>query len=181
MYPEYAEIKGKRYKIDTSYQTALKCFEVINDPNIYDIERTLAVVFLLFGFIPDDDNDVNLLLEKAKIYLECGEQPKTEEDRKKDMDFRQDWKYIVASFMSDYGVDLSKMDLHFWQFCTLLEGLTDKSILNRVRDIRNYDLSTITDEHFKEKIIKMQKELSLEPEQFTEEEQEEINEFESLF
>lgn len=179
MYPEYAEIKGKRYKIDTSYQTALKCFEVINDPNIYDIERTLAVVFLLFGFIPD--NDIDLFLDKAKKYLECGEQPKIDEDRKKDMDFNRDWKYIVASFMSDYVVDLSKTDLHFWQFCTLLEGLTDKSILNRVRDIRNYDLSTINDEHFKEKIMKLQKELSLDSEQFTEEEQEEIEEFESLF
>lgn len=179
MYPEYAEIKGKKYKIDTSYQTALRCFEINDDPDISDTERALAIVFLLFGFIPDENIDI--FLEKAIIYLECNEKVNEEELLKKDMDYKKDWKYIVASFMSDYGIDLSKENLHFWQFYTLIQGLTPKSILNRVRDIRNYDLSTIKDEKFKEKIIKAQQQLSLENNEYTKEEQEEIDEFENLF
>lgn len=177
IYPEYAEIKGKKYKIDTSYQTCLKCLEINDDPDISDYERALAIVFLLFGFIPDENLD--LFLEKAIIFLQCGEKPK--EDYEKDMDYKKDWKFIVASFMSDYGLDLSKSDLHFWQFFTLIQGLTEKSILNRVRDIRTYDLSEIKDEKFKDKMIKAKKELSLDEEEFTEEEQEEIDEFENLF
>lgn len=179
MYPEYAEIKGKRYKIDTSYQTSLKCLEVNDNPNISDTERALAIVFLLFGFIPDED--IDLFLEKAIIFLQCGEDPATNDDYIKDMDYKKDWKYIVASFMSDYAVDLSKTNMHFWQFYTLISGLTDKSVLNRVRDIRNYDLSDIKDEKFKEKIIKAKKRLSLDKQELTEEEQEKINEFENLF
>ena len=105
----------------------------------------------MFEFIPENDEDIALLLEKAKIYLECGESKENPEDIKKDMDYRKDWKYIVPSFESDYHIDLSKTDLHFWQFYYLLTGLTDKSMLSRVRDIRNYDLSTVNDEKFKEK------------------------------
>ena len=62
-----------------------------------------------------------------------------------------------------------------------LTGLTDKSMLSRVRDIRNYDLSTVNDEKFKEKMRLAKKEVALDDEEYTEEEQEEINEFESLF
>lgn len=179
MYPEYAEIKGKKYKLNTSYKVALRCFEVIDDSDIGETERATAIIYLLFGFIPKKDS--NLFLEKAKKFLECGEKVKEQEEQKRDMDFKQDWKYIIASFMSDYKVDLSKTDLHFWQFCALITGLTDNSILNRVRDIRNYDLSTIEDDKTKEKMRLAQKELALEKEELTEEEQEEINEFESLF
>lgn len=63
----------------------------------------------------------------------------------------------------------------------MLTGLTDKSMLSRVRDIRNYDLSTVNDEKFKEKMRLAKKEVALDDEEYTEEEQEEINEFESLF
>ena len=73
IFPEYAEINGKKYKINTGYKVALKCLDVINDSDITDLERALAVVFLLFGFIPENDEDIAFLLEKAKIYLECGE------------------------------------------------------------------------------------------------------------
>lgn len=181
IFPEYAEINGKKYKINTSYKVALKCLDVINDSDITDLERALAVVFLLFEFIPENDEDIALLLEKAKIYLECGESKENQEDIKKDMDYKKDWKYIVPSFESDYHIDLSKTDLHFWQFYYLLTGLTDKSMLSRVRDIRNYDLSTVNDEKFKEKMRLAKKEVALDDEEYTEEEQEEINEFESLF
>ena len=159
MYPEYAEINGKEYKIDTSYKTALKCFEVIDDATITDIERAWAVCYLLFDFIPKKELD--LFLEKAMLYLQCGESLEEQKSKKKDMDFIQDQKYINSSFMSDYHIDLSKTDLHFWQYIELIQGLTEDSSLNRVRNIRNYDLSEIKDEKTKNKIMEAQKELAL--------------------
>ena len=178
LYPEYAEIKCKKYKINTSFSVALKCLKINNDENISDFERALAIIYLLFGFIPDDD--IELFLEKAIKYLECGEKPKDIE-QEKDMDYEKDWKYIVASFMSDYSIDLSKVDLHFWQFYTLIQGLTEKSVLNRVRGIRSYDLSSIKDEKFKEKMKKAKKEVALDEEEYSDEELEQINEFNNLF
>ena len=54
-YPEYAEVKGKRYKINTDYRVALRCFEVIEYTSIRDQERALADVFLLFGEVPREE------------------------------------------------------------------------------------------------------------------------------
>ena len=159
MYPEYAEIDGKEYKIDTSFRTALKCFEVIEDETITDYERGLAVIYLLFDFIPK--KNLEKFLMKAKFFLECGREENKKSDGKIDMDFTQDKKYINASFMSDYHIDLSKEDLHFWQFIELIEGLSENTILNRIRELRNYDLSEIKDPKERSKVEKAQKEVSL--------------------
>ena len=49
MYPEYMEIDGKDYKINTDYRVALACFRAINDDEINDTERSLAIITLLLG------------------------------------------------------------------------------------------------------------------------------------
>ena len=49
-YPKYAKVNGKKYPINTSFRVALKCFEIINDSSISDLERTYAIVYKLFGF-----------------------------------------------------------------------------------------------------------------------------------
>lgn len=175
-YPEYAEIKGKKYKIDTNYKTALRCFEVVNDNKITDYERALAIVYLLFDFIPK--KNFNLFLEKAIIFLECNKQDKvTSKKIKKDFDFLKDYSLIVASFMSDFHINISIENLHFWYFIELIEGLKDDCILNKVRDIRNIDLSKVTDKETKDRLIEAKQFYSLEEKVATKEQQESADEF----
>lgn len=176
-YPEYVLVDGKKYKINTSFQTALQCFDIINDSSIGDHERALAVLYKLLGFIPTENTEEFFRL--AKKYLQCGETIEEQSDRIKDMDFRHDAKLIVASFMSDYQIDLSKADLHWWLYIDLIRGLTENTILNKVREIRNYDLSKIKDPKDREKIIRAKEAVAL-PIEHTKEEQEAIDEFEML-
>ena len=178
MYPEYATIDGKDYKINTDFNVALKCFEVIEDEEINDAERTLAVLFLLFGFIPE--NHLEEFLEKATLYLQCGTPKNNSSSNERDMDFNADRCYINASFMSDYKIDLSQTEMHYWMFVDLLKGLTEHSILSRIREIRNYDLSDIKDAKLRNKILKAKESVAL-PKKFTKEEQEAIDNFEKLF
>lgn len=159
MYPEYAVIDGKEYKIDTSFKTALKCFEIIDDRSITDYERALAIIYMLFDFIPQ--KNLELFLEKAKIFLQCGKKENDDIKENQDIDFVQDRKYINSSFMSDYHIDLSKEDLHFWQFIEYLEGLTENSSLNRIRNLRNYDLSEIKDDKERSKIAEAQSRVAI--------------------
>ena len=160
MFPEYAEINGKEYKLNTDYMTALECFEIAEDETITDQERSLAIIYLLFGLIPNENLD--LFLEKAVKFLQCGETDKEQNDKKRDMDFSQDKKYIIPSFKSDYGIDLDKEeDMHFWKYIYLIQGLTEYSALNRIRDLRNYDESKITDPKERDKIIKAKNQVML--------------------
>ncbi len=159
MFPEFALIEGEKFKINTDYKVALKCFDIIEDETITNQERALAVIYLLFGFIPE--HNINVFLEKAKYFLQCGETEEEQITKKKDMDFKQDEKYIYSSFMSDYHIDLYKSNMHFWEFIYLIQGLTENSSLNRVREIRNYDLSTIKDAKERKKMIEAKKQVAL--------------------
>lgn len=178
-YPKHVTIDGVKYPINTDFRVALKCFDIINDENISDTERTYAVVYKLFGLIPKDE-DMHIFVEKVEKYLGCGETQEQHKERKKDMDFEQDFKYLVASFMSDYHINLVESDMHWYQFINLIQGFTENSVMNRVRDLRNYDLSEVKDQKQRNKIIKAQESVTLKTE-LTQEEQEAIDEFESLF
>lgn len=177
-YPEYAEVKGKRYKINTDYRVALRCFDVIEDVDISDEERAIAIVYLLFGGIPMEH--IEDFLRIAGNYLRCGETEETQEAAEKDMDFSADQKYIVASFMSDYQIDISRVDMHFWLYIQLIQGFTERSVMSRVREIRNYDLNDLKDPKSRQKMVKAKEAVAL-PQKLSKAEQKAIDDFEKLF
>lgn len=178
MYPEYARIGDQRYKLNTDFRVGLRCFEVIDDESICDEERALAVIYLLYGLIPD--TDLQPFLDKAILFLQCGKPKEEHEKQKKDMDFTHDRAYISASFMSDYKIDLNSAKMHWWQFSELIQGLTEQCVLARVREIRNYDLSELKDGKSRLKMAKAQEAFAL-PVKHTREEIEALDAFERLF
>mgnify|MGYP000110938068 FL=1 len=96
------------------------------------------------------------------------------------MDFKQDWPCLIASFMSDYKINLNDEEMHWYQFIDLIQGLTEDSVMSKVRELRNYDLSEVKDQKTRKKIIKLQQNVALK-EELTPEEQEALDEFEFLF
>ena len=167
MYPEYVKVRDKKYKINTSYKTAIKCNAIAEDNNINDIERALAIIYKLFGEEAlEDVENREMLLEKAKKYLSCGVENVETSNEPKDMDFIQDMPYIKASFMSDYHIDLNKTDMHWWEFYELMNGLSNSDmgnccVLNRVRNLRTFNLAEIKDPREREKIRKAKKSVEL--------------------
>lgn len=181
MYPEYALINGEKVKINTDYRVALRCFEVLNDDDTGEYERVLAIVYMLFNVTPPY-NELNEYAKQAIKYLQCGEEQKdnaVDEYAKRDIDMVLDMKYIRPSFMADYHIDLNKAYLHYWQFCELISGLTDKSLLNRVREIRTANLNDYKGEA-KNRMIKAKQLVAL-PDVLTDEDKEVWDEWESLF
>jgi len=184
-YPEFAEIDGQLYKINTDYIYALECFKIIDDNSISDVERAIAVVSVLFGQenekgeIINIPKNINGALEKAAIFLSCGKENKSITDAKKDMDFEYDKEFIYASFISDYKIDLENTNMHFWKFCNLISGLTEDSILNRVRDLRNTNLSDYTDPKTRTRIQEAMDRVAL-PTQYDKEDLEALENFNKL-
>ena len=183
--PEYVKIGEKKYKINTDFRVAIECDQIANDKSIGEYERPLAIIYLLFGEegLRDLDNHVRLL-ELAKKYLSCGKDLESVKSENKDMDFKQDMEYIEASFMSDYQIDLTKIKMHWWTFFKLLNGLSNSElgnccILNRIRNLRNYDLKDIKDSKEREKILKAKEQVALKKEEvkLTKEQQKSVDEF----
>lgn len=164
--PEFVKIGDKKYKINTDFRIALECNKIAQDNNISDIERALAIIYKLYGDegLNDTENHSELLRLATK-YLGLGKEIE-KSNEEPDMDFEQDMDYIETSFMSDYGIDLSKEKMHWWKFYNLINGLSNSElgnccVLNRVRNLRRFDASTIKDSKERQRIIEAQKSVAL--------------------
>ena len=166
-YPEYVKVEDKKYKINTDFRIAIECQDIATDENINDYERPLAIIYKLFG-----DEGINTpqhyekLLELAVKYLSCGKEVDNKSNEEPDMDFIQDMDYIEASFMSDYNIDLTNIEMHWWKFYNLMNGLSNSEmgnccVLNRVRNLRTYDTKDIKDPKELEKIKKAKEQVAL--------------------
>lgn len=148
--PEYVEVNGKKYKINTDFRVAIDCNEIALDQSIDDEERAMAIIYKLYGDEGlDDVENQNELLRLAQVYLSCGKELKSEGTP--DMDFKQDYSLIWTSFISDYnGLDIDKVQIHWWKFNDMINGLSNSEmgnccLLNKIRYIRNKKLSDIKD------------------------------------
>lgn len=165
-YPEYIEVDGIKYKINTDFRIALKCNAITQDDSINDLERTMAIIYLLFGEEALKQVDkYDKFTELTKKYLLCGQELE-ETNKEPDMDFEQDMDYIEASFMSDYHIDLSTTQMHWWKFYNLISGLSNSEmgnccILNRIRNIRTMDVKDIKDAKEKKQIMDAKKHFAL--------------------
>ena len=165
-YPECIEVGNKRYKINTDFRVAIRCNEISQNQKIGDVERTLAIVKLLFGSeAMRDAEHQGEIVDLAMKYLLCGQEPQ-KSDEEPDMDYSQDIDLIEASFMSDYHIDLSTTQMHWWKFNKLINGLSNSEmgnccVLNRVRSIRTMDVKDIKDAKEKKKIMDAKKHFAL--------------------
>lgn len=186
-YPEYIEIDGQKFKINTDYRVALKCNEVAEDENINDYERALAIIYLLFGDVVFEKSQYQeKFLELALKYLSCGKEIK-DNGEEPDFDFEQDMELVRISFMSDYnGLDIKNTNMHFWEFMDRINGLSNSEmgnccILNRVRNLRNFNLKDIKDPKERKKIIEAKKQVALKKKNkkivLSEKEKDNVNEF----
>jgi len=160
--PEYAKVGEKLYKINTDFKVALRCEQVALDDEIEDTERALAIIYLLYGNDGiDNPSDYEELLKKATTYLSCGKDMSRDREEP-DMDFEQDKAYIKASFYTDYNIpDVYNTNMHWYDFVTLMNGLKEDCVLNRVREIRNYDTSQIKDPKTLSQIRKQKQSVAL--------------------
>ena len=166
-YPDFAEVNGKKYKINTDFRVAIECNEIALDDSIGEYERALAVIYKLFGDegLNDYENHERLL-ELGQVFLACGKEIDTNSGEEADMDFVQDMDYIEASFMSDYSIDLTNVEMHWWKFFNLMNGLSNSEmgnccVLNRVRNLRTYDTKDIKDQKQLAKIEEAKRKVAL--------------------
>ena len=173
-YPEALLVGEREYEINTSYEDALACIACINDTTLSEAERAYGVLEILYKEDPEDKIEATRMAVK---YLQLGKESPAEDAPPPDMDYEYDMHYIRSSFRSDYGIDLNQTaGMHWWEFMELLQGLTDKCILNRIRDLRTYDITSVKDLKTRAKIIRAQREVAL-PKKLDQEEQDTLDAF----
>ena len=160
------QIEDTIYEARTDFRTAIRCNEIATDNTIGDFERFLGIVCTIFGGKGiDNPNHYERLLKWALNWLSCGQEISNNKEQP-DMDYIEDMNYIEASFMSDYGIDLTETDMDWHKFNNLMNGLSNSDmgnccVLNRIRNLRNLDLSEIKDNKERQKLAKAKESVAL--------------------
>ena len=167
-YPTKVKIEDKEFPINTDFRVAIECDNIAKSDDIGTNEKALAIIYKLFGDKGlDDKENHEKLLELGQKYLLCGKEIKdADKKEEEDMDYIQDMDYIEASFMSDYHIDLSQTEMHWWKFYNLISGLSNSEmgnccVLNRIRNLRTYDTSQIKDIKERTKIEEAKRQVAL--------------------
>lgn len=160
------QIEDTIYEAKTDFRTAIRCNEIATDETIGDFERVLGIICTLYGANAiDNPSHYEKLLKWAKNWFSCGKEIE-DTGEQPDMDYVEDMDYIEASFMSDYGIDLSESEMDWHKFNNLMNGLSNSElgnccVLNRIRNLRNLDLKEIKDEKERRKLAKAKESVAL--------------------
>ena len=160
------QIEDTIYEANTDFRTAIECNRIAEDKTIGDFERALGIICTIFGGKGiDNPNHYEKLLKWAKKWLSCGEEI-IDTHEQPDMDYVEDMDYIEASFMSDYQIDLENTEMEWQKFNKLMNGLSNSEmgnccVLNRIRNLRNLDLSEIKDNKERQKMAKAKESVAL--------------------
>ena len=81
----------------------------------------------------------------------CGDDKKYQEEETKTskeqiLNYEYDAKKIVSAILSQYGIDLTETDVHWWKFKYMIEGLEEKHPISKIMSIRATDITTMPKE-----------------------------------
>ncbi len=131
-------------RLNTSFRTVLKCYQVFSDTLLTDFEKAEACLWLLvksklFLKILKPDKKAALFNLIFKEFIDVSDKKAGGE---KYFDFNQDAWAVYSSFMQCYHLDLLGADknLHWWSFTALFNGLSDDTKIMQIISIRSRPL-----------------------------------------
>lgn len=130
----------KGIPIDTDFQIGIQMFWALEDDRLSYEERLYMAGKLLFdGQMPEEPED---LIEAVSWFLNGWNTDNLPENRAEApvMDYQQDQWRIWTAFIRQYGINLNRKKLHFWEFMALLRNL-DECAFTRVVEIRDKKLT----------------------------------------
>lgn len=177
---ELPKITPNNYKINTSYKQGIK-FELLMQDNELQKEEKVMLALALFY----DKKEINQIKTPEELqkrindilwFYKCnkiGQNNKGVNARKEKQiySYEFDADKIYSAFMQQYNVDLQKTDLHWWQFRSMFESLTDKTQIVEIMGYRAIDLSKIKDKEEKKRYKELKRIYAL-PDMRTQEQKE---------
>ena len=131
------EYKG--YPINSDFRIGIQIFQALNDSELTEIEQVYKACELLFDVDGIEEYpDMITMQEGVQWFLSdwyTDNPVNAKEEHKKDMDYDVDQWRIFSAFLTQFGINLNTVDMHFWVFMGLLSTL-EECAFTRVLDIR---------------------------------------------
>lgn len=139
--PDFVTVKDVKYGVLTDFRIWMEFDSIMHSSTISTKDRIMMIVRLCFDrdkckVLPEDVMEAMDAL--CGFYL-CGKKNKGTDKGKKGraLDFTQDSGYIYSAFLAQYGIDLLSIPyMHWYVFCSLLEGLEDSREIIKIMRFR---------------------------------------------
>lgn len=145
--PKSVLIDGVTYPVNCDFRIGIQ-FENVRKGKGSDAEKLIRLLRLYYPVrIPPD---IGKALDRIIWFYRCGEEKEKEEKKERYQrrgskdpaySFSQDAPYIYAAFKEQYGIDLTKEDLHWWKFMALFESLGEDTKMSRIMYYRKVSTS----------------------------------------
>ncbi len=130
--PNTITVEGREFLIKTDFRYWLLFDEIVKE---YGKKIDLSEFRFLFV---DDMPLCDFTKELEAFFNNPNSTPKSSGRKQKVIDFQEDGEYIYASFMSAYGIDLFKVNMHWHLFKALVIGLPKGTIMSEIMSIRGW-------------------------------------------
>lgn len=153
---------GREYSVNTDFRVWLE-FDRIIHQDISDREKMYKVFKLCYidelpgNFIEAYKALMAFYAVKEKWKDEGIKHASEQKPTAKSFDFEEDAPYIFAAFLSEYGIDLTKSELHWWLFTALLTALGENNKFSKIVSWRTVSLSKIKNKEQRDLIAKMKR------------------------
>lgn len=155
------------YLIRTDYRIGIQISQALEDEELDQMERLQTAALLLFGYgIPDD---YETILGGLRWFMNGStESVSAEENNEEDtgpesglryFSFDVDASRLYSAFRRTYGIEIDRVQMHWFQFCALMGDLGDCAFTN-VIDFRTADVSKM-DKDTKRAYLKMRRKFAL--------------------
>lgn len=163
--PNHITIDGTRYRLRLDFRNVLRMMDVMDRKDILPLARDYLALKCVMRRPP---KDCRKALNLVRLFL-FGESKYT--DEKRVTSFAQDADMIRAAFMQEYGINLYRAKLHWFEFTALLYNLPPGSKYTEVVSIRSRPIPAATQYNKAERdaLIRAQAAYAIE---YTEEERE---------
>lgn len=137
------------YPINSDFRIGIQMFQALSDNELSDMEKICKACELLFDVEGVESFPDFTTMQKGMQWFlsdwytdNTKKKDKEEHDdmdydkeERKDMDYDIDQWRIYSAFLTQFGIDLNAVDMHFWVFMGLLSTL-EECAFTRVVDIR---------------------------------------------
>ena len=169
-YPESVHIDGRDYALHTDFSVWIEIEQQFLK-GIHSGKTMAQVLAMAYRDLPGSFEDAVRGL--MWFYSEGALGHKDEPDGylPPAYDLKKDFEYIRAGFLSEFGIDLLHIDMHWWQFKRLLSCLGEGCRFSQIVAYRRTDTSKIKNRELRSFYQKMKKRYRL-PDVRTREEKE---------
>ena len=166
-FPETVNVEGKEMKVRSSFRCILGILSLFKDQLFTELERQYLSLSMFYVEIPENKEAA---MKEMMRFIRCyAEEDKNKEESKEDpFDFVIDSSSIYSAFFQIYGIDLSEIDMHWFQFISMFENLNDGTPnLVHIMNIRQMKIDPSLPRERKLEIQRLKKKYSLTKERNT--------------